>query len=162
VKGSSTTEADPTKVVSVLVISPIEEDHASLQRIFARTRWNLYQASSITHALSFLREHPTPVVLCETDLRLGTWKELLEHTELLPDPPLLIVTAHHADDALWAEALNLGVFDVLAKPFDRQEVVRAISSAWLRWKRQHKSVNGVRREDPLIDVGLIQAGAWTS
>ena len=31
--------------------------------------------------------------------------------------PLVIVASHLADDQLWAEALNLGAHDVLAKPF---------------------------------------------
>jgi DNA-binding response OmpR family regulator len=35
-----------------------------------------------------------------------------------------------ADDHLWAEVLNLGGYDVLAKPFDGCELFRALSSAW--------------------------------
>jgi DNA-binding response OmpR family regulator len=42
----------------------------------------------------------------------------------LTDPPLLIVSSRLADEHLWAEALNLGVFDVLAKPFQSEEVLQ--------------------------------------
>ena len=48
----------------------------------------------------------------------------------------LIVTSRLADDRLWAEALNLGAYDVLAKPFERMELVRSVSSAWLHWLPQ--------------------------
>jgi DNA-binding response OmpR family regulator len=34
-----------------------------------------------------------------------------------------------ADDYLWSEALNLGAYDVLAKPFDVEEVVRTVDAA---------------------------------
>ena len=83
-----------------------------------------------------------PVVICERDLPFGSWKDLLQEIQTLPDPPLLIVTSRLADEGLWAEALNLGAYDVLAKPFDRKEVTRVVSLAWRWWssERQRKSV----------------------
>ena len=66
----------------------------------------------------------------------GTWRDMLERIGRLPQPPFLIVTSRLADGHLWAEALNLGAYDVLAKPFDRNEVVRIVSLAWLHWKDQ--------------------------
>ena len=54
---------------------------------------------------------------------------MLEHISLFPDPPLLIVTSGLADARLWAEALNLGTYDVLAKPFDATEVIRIVRLA---------------------------------
>jgi FixJ family two-component response regulator len=63
---------------------------------------------------------------------------MLEHISLLPDPPLLIVTSRLADAHLWAEALNLGAYDVLAKPFDATEVIRIVSVAWQHWQDRHK------------------------
>jgi len=41
----------------------------------------------------------------------------------------LIVTSRNADDRLWAEALNMGAYDVLSQPFERVEVARAVESA---------------------------------
>ena len=65
------------------------------------------------------------VVLWERDLMPGTtWVDLLESIKHLPNPPSLIVTPRLAGEYLWAEALNLGAWDVPAKPFDRSEVVR--------------------------------------
>jgi len=55
---------------------------------------------------------------------------VLAETLNLSDPPLLIVASRLADEYLWAEALNLGAYDVLAKPFDADEVVRVLRSAW--------------------------------
>ena len=48
------------------------------------------------------------------------------------------MTSLLADEHLWAEALNIGAYDVLAKPFDRQEVIRIFSLAWLHWNDQHE------------------------
>ena len=58
---------------------------------------------------------------------------LVRFTEL-SNPPLLVVASRLADDRLWVEALNLGAYDVLAKPYVSREVVRTFSCAWLRWQ----------------------------
>ena len=49
------------------------------------------------------------------------------------DSPSLIVTSRLADERLWAEALNLGAYDVLAKPFDSTEAMRVVGAAWRAW-----------------------------
>jgi len=79
----------------------------------------------------------------------GTWREMLaEAAQLLP-PPFLIVTCRLADERLWAEALNVGAYDVLAKPFDAAEVIRVVSLAWLHWKDLHQfDCVGVQRTMP--------------
>jgi DNA-binding response OmpR family regulator len=101
---------------------------------------------NLASALKALREVRVPVVVCESDLQPGTWKEVLEELRSLPDPPLLIVTSRVADERLWAEALNLGAYDVLAQPFDSMEVTRIVGMAWLRWKDRHAIRGGIRRD----------------
>lgn len=44
--------------------------------------------------------------------------------------PQLIVADRLADEALWAEVLNLGRYDVPVMPFAHEEVLRVISMAW--------------------------------
>lgn len=80
------------------------------------------------------------MVLCECNLLPGTWRDLLEEIYNLPLAPTLIVGSRIADDRLWAEALNLGAWDVLAKPFEKSELLRSVSVAWQHWKqRQERS-----------------------
>jgi DNA-binding response OmpR family regulator len=64
---------------------------------------------------------------------------MLAHAGGMNDPPLLIVTSRLADDRLWTEALNLGAYDVIAKPFDRKEVDRVLNLAWARWSRSNSA-----------------------
>ncbi len=130
--------AGPETVV-VLSISPIEEDHLELKRIFSHptsffrpaAKWTIYPTDALGSALRILGTNPPAIVLSERDLFPCTWRDVLAQILRLSDPPLLIVTSLHADEYLWAEALNLGAFDVLAKPFETEEVVRALSSAWI-------------------------------
>jgi len=126
--------SDSSSLVTVLAVSPSLADHASLQAIFTHSRWRLYQVGSCAEAVSFLRARPIPVVIGDAGLPDGTWRDLLREVASLPDPPRLIVTSDLADDRLWAEALNLGAYDVLAKPFRAPEVFRTVSLAWRQWK----------------------------
>jgi len=117
-----------TGVITVLSISPLEEDHLSLQAIVGHSRWIFLKAERLLPALALLRQHEISVILCERDLMPGSWIDLLEKLNDASHPPSLIVTSRLADDRLWAEARN-----VLAKPFDRSEVLRSVKAAWQHW-----------------------------
>ena len=140
-------ESDDAGNVVVLSIGPTEEDHTALKRILSRpestpstaTRWAIYRAFCLESALRVLRENPVAIVLSERDLVPGTWKDVLAETSNLSDPPLLIVSSRLADEYLWAEALNLGAYDVLAKPFDADEVTRLFRLAWFH-KRSNREI----------------------
>src|SRR5579871_1040809 len=102
-------------------------------------KWTVYRSPTIASAVTTLRRRRFPIILSEQNLAPGTWIEMLEQTTLLTEPPVLIVTSRLADECLWAEALNLGAWDVLAKPFDTQEVCRVVEGARQQWRNQHES-----------------------
>jgi len=139
---------------AVLFVSPDEKGRASLERI-VRSQWTVVARATVDSALSVLREIPIPIVICDAQIAPLAWREMLDHIWLLPDPPLLIVTSRLADERLWAEAVNLGAWDVLAKPFDAEEVIRIVSVARQHWRDRHnpyytratqrKLANGTRR-----------------
>jgi DNA-binding NtrC family response regulator len=116
--------------ISVLSVSPLEEDHRSLKCIFALTDWKLYRAKEIQPVSELLGSHPISVILCDNDLPKGSWKDLLEDLSHSTLSPPVIVTSRVADYELWGEILYLGGHDVLAKPFDPREVIQVVSQAW--------------------------------
>ena len=140
--------AEVERRVTVLAVSPRAADHERLAAIFGHSNWSFFRALSCREAIEFLRDHRVAVLICESALPDGDWKRLLQSLCSLPAPPLLIVTARDAPETLWAEALNLGAYDVLSQPFDRVEVTRLVSLAWLHWRdemvqtRSRKAANG--------------------
>ncbi len=126
---------------TVLSVGPMDHHQAELTCIVEETHWpevsstrgKVEHCSGLETALEALESNRFPVVLCDGD---GEWRAMLEYFRDLPDPPFLIVTSRIADERLWCEALNLGAYDVLAKPFDATEVGRVLSMACLRWKEQ--------------------------
>jgi len=142
------------EVIAVLSVSPLQHDHDTLAGLLGRDQWRIHNALSLQSASAFLRAHAVPLVICEHDLLPGNWTQLLDDIRLLSIPPCLIVTSPIADEYLWAEALNMGAYDVLAKPFDRTEVTRILSLAWLHWQRQYCVPTMSRK------VKLPAAAAW--
>lgn len=124
--------------VLILSVGPIDEHQSALGDILQSSDWpagtdtagRLFVCANIEECLSTVGKARIPIVLCDSS---GNWRRLLEEFRELPEPPYLIVTSRLADDRLWSEALNLGAYDVLAKPFDRSEVVRVLTMAWMRW-----------------------------
>jgi DNA-binding NtrC family response regulator len=138
-KKQPTAKTNPTRTVTVLSVSPLADDHSSLQVVFNHSKWELYKADNLASARAVIHAQEICVVICECDLTPGLWVDMLEEWRPLHGAPPLIVTSRLADERLWAEALNLGAYDVLAKPFERREVVRSVSLAWLHWHHQHQA-----------------------
>lgn len=142
----------PQRVVTVLGVSPEESDHAVLFEIFSHSHWKLHITRTCAEAFAFLSRRLIPVVLCECTLPDGDWRDVLERTSRAANPPAVIVSSRLADDRLWAEVLNLGGYNVLNKPFQREEVFRDVSLAWLEWKnREERMRRG--REKPRVMGG---------
>jgi DNA-binding NtrC family response regulator len=133
--------------VNILPVNSSVKDWNHLQRIVQNRHrnhtpglgWMLLARATWPAALKTLRESAIPVVVCETERtksRNANWREVLAQLQDLPHPPSLIVTSRLADERLWAEALNLGAYDVLAEPFNEDEVVRTITAAWQHWRNR--------------------------
>ena len=117
---------------AAILISPFDQDHKLLHSLFVEQGWKLYGTGCLQSALSLLRKSVAPIVITEKELPAGNWKDVLGAVSLLPESPRVVVTSLHADDYLWAEALNLGAYDVLAKPIERTEAMRVLNSVWIK------------------------------
>jgi FixJ family two-component response regulator len=81
-----------------------------------------------------LEEHRIPLLICERDLRPGTWRELLALVSRFPNPPYMIVACRQADEELWMQVLRAGAYDLLAKPFNSVELKRTLGNACKCWR----------------------------
>lgn len=130
------------RTAAVALVGFEENEIALLESIFKRLQgsttpdcvWQVRRKPSVEAAVQALGRESIPIVMCDDDRMPSAWKELQERFAALPRPPLQIVTSRLANDRLWAEALNLGAYDVLARPFDTAEVLRTVGMAWQRWQ----------------------------
>jgi DNA-binding response OmpR family regulator len=111
----------------LLSISSNPEDHKGLSRIIDRKSWQLVVASTCRRGIQRL-EKGVDAVFAECSLPDGTWKDILDRIAFLDKQPPLVVTSRLADAYLWSEVLNLGGFDVLAKPLNSAEVLQVLAA----------------------------------
>ena len=118
----------PSLEFGILSISAIPEDHCILRSILNDSQLRIVKSRTCKEAIARLCRRHMPVVICESDLPDGTWRDVLNQINTLAYRPVLIVTSRLADDHLWAEVLNLGGYNVLAKPFRESEVRHVVAS----------------------------------
>src|ERR1700690_126428 len=94
----------PESGLVVLVVNLRKDDLFSLRGTLP-SNWTLYIACDAAEARQILGRTLIPVLLCESKLPDGNWKDLLATVSGRPNPPLLIVMSGSADESLWAEVL---------------------------------------------------------
>jgi len=120
----------------ILAVFPPGNDRTLFERILSESGWELECVQTFEEACIALRARPFRAVISENRFPDGhCWKDILVELQALITSPQLIVTDRLADEALWAEVLNLGGYDVLMKPFDSKEVVRTLDMASRFWLR---------------------------
>ena len=115
--------------VSALLLGEFDSEKALLTQVFREAGWRFVEARDRRHAIECLQRDAVQVVIAESETPNWNWKNVLLHLHRMPSPPVLIVSSHNADDRLWSEVLNLGGYDVLARPFNPEELRRVVASA---------------------------------
>ena len=113
----------------VLFVSPHREDASVLSGMLDSVSMKLEHAADFKRACAASGKDPFEVILTEAHLPDGTWLDVLSLARQFKPEPLVIVTDRFADVRFWAEALNLGAYDLIAQPFAAAEVQRILSNA---------------------------------
>ena len=131
--------------VSALLVGEFETDRLLVHDIFQLRGWRLFEARQRRQAMECLAKNPVQVVIAESELPAWNWKRILADLRRLAPTPQLVVTSRTADDYLWAEVLNVGGYDVLPQPLEREEVERVVAAA-----RRHYDTQGRKAASPAI------------
>lgn len=116
----------------ILFVSGHAGDARLLTRMLHPLRIQLEHAQDLRQARARLKQQEYDVVLTEAALPDGNWLDALRLVRDSPRDAEVIVTDPQADARFWAEALNLGAYDLLAQPFYEPEVRRILYNACSR------------------------------
>jgi DNA-binding NtrC family response regulator len=115
---------------SALIVAATEGDRRLVAAAIAPSGWTSRFVADAGSARTALASGAIPLVIVDGDARTA-WRELLRPGAGDIASPRVIVMTRCADAALWAEAFNLGAYDVLAKPLDAGEVRWVVGEARL-------------------------------
>jgi DNA-binding NtrC family response regulator len=116
----------------ILFVSEHREDARQISRMLLRLPMAIDHAGTLQQARAQLRKDDYNVLLTEAALPDGSWLDALHLARECQHDLQVIVTDPHADARLWAEALNLGAYDLIAQPFYEPEVRRILYNACSR------------------------------
>ena len=119
----------------ILFVSGHPEDARRLSRMLRSLSISVDHVETLQQAHAKLQQDDYGVILTEAALPDGTWPDALHLARQCPQEPEVIVTDPQADGRFWAEALNLGAYDLLAQPFYEPEVRRILYNACSRAER---------------------------
>ncbi len=111
----------------------IADDEANLRRVLgaqlSRDGYDVLLAEDGEEALAMIAEHHIDVVISDLKMpKLDGISLLKRLVAEKPDLPVILITAHGTVDTA-VEALKLGAFDYVTKPFDRTEFRTVVDKA---------------------------------
>jgi len=113
-----------------MVLDEDEESRLALQQ-------SLDELGHRTEQFSSLSDRQIPefdlakfdLVICDLDNGSGVWKHLLDRIRMQRLDTQLVLASQKAAEREWLEALQLGAFDLLVRPYSKSEVRRVITNA---------------------------------
>jgi DNA-binding response OmpR family regulator len=107
------------------VVSQVRNDWLYLSRLLVHSNLAASFAPTCTQALDDLSRQEFCLIIADDVLPDGSWRDILMGMAKCGSAARLVVASRLADERLWADVLNLGGYDALAKPFRADEI------AWL-------------------------------
>jgi DNA-binding NtrC family response regulator len=122
-------DADAERI-QVLAITPDDRDRRSLAACAVREQWDLVITAGFEDALDAAKGSRAAVILCDRDMPGLDWRAALKKLAASKPAFAIILISSVNDEYLWDEVIHRGGYDVLAKPLQEDQTVRAVNLAW--------------------------------
>jgi DNA-binding NtrC family response regulator len=116
--------------IRVLAITSEDGDRRSLAACALRGQWELVISSGFEDALDAAEKSRSAVILCDRDLPGLDWRAAVKRLAASRPALAIILVSSVNDEYLWDEVIHRGGYDVLAKPLQQDQTVRAVNLAW--------------------------------
>ena len=127
--GAPVGRGQATASMPVLLASERVDDYQTLHELLQDTKWSVARALSWGEVSSFCGRVASPVVLVDRHFQGSDWRFTLSSLLNTTENCCLILLSDVSDPYLWNELVQYGGFDVLARPFERSEVLRTLAFA---------------------------------
>jgi DNA-binding NtrC family response regulator len=106
----------------VLVASSDMEERRNLVRIFEGLSMNVISCNGMSQAAEVLSRQPVDLVFCDDSLSDGSYRDLLTTKKNRLNAPRVVVTSRTWEWEEYLEAMRLGAFDVVRRPWQPTDV----------------------------------------
>lgn len=126
------TTVEKSGTVAVVGVSGSAQIRRAIDALLTCSGWSYRHVESCQEALKTMEATGARVVVTDTELSDGTWRDLVDAARQQANPPAVVVTSRHADEALWTDVIEHGAFDLVPVPGETGEFLRVVRLAFGR------------------------------
>ncbi len=115
--------------MAVLLIARNYSLKESLGVIGVMNGWDVRWARSCDEAIEILGQQPIPLAICDEEVPDG-WRPVVQRIATPPLSTCVLLASRFCDEALRREARRCHAYDVIARPFNWEEVSDQVLFAW--------------------------------
>ena len=127
-------EKRKSMTIQVVLASARANDREGLDGLLTGTPWELIAAASLEEAVHALHQVTAPIVLCDRELDERPWQQTLRILTRARRRTCVIVLSNGGGPKLCSEVARLGGFDLLARPFERDQVYATLMCAYAQYR----------------------------
>lgn len=120
--------------IRVLAVGMSAEETNTLKAVAVAESWNEEFADSLETAIDVLADREVPLILLDRDGCGVDWRTALEGLALAAHGSCILLISRVNDEYLWQEVVQRRGFDVISKPFSKDQLLHDVNRAWLFWK----------------------------
>ena len=116
--------------IPLLILTSREEDLGELNELLVDSAWELARVPQLEDAAAALKSTAVPVLIFDRDAAGAAWKETVKRLVKSRRHACIVLLSNVSDQYLWDEVVQQGGFDLLTRPFRREQVLSTLLFAY--------------------------------
>jgi DNA-binding NtrC family response regulator len=116
--------------IPLLIVTSRAEDVRELKDLLHESPWELTGISRLEDADAALRAAEVPILLFDRDSPNATWQATMKRFIKLRRSACVVLLSNVSDQYLWEEVVQHGGFDLLTRPFRKEQVLSTLVFAY--------------------------------
>ena len=116
--------------IPLLIVTSRAKDVEELASILSETPWTLTDASPLEDPSIALKGAAVPILLFDRDAAGASWQTAMNRMIKSRRGACVVLLSSVADQYLWDEVVHQGGFDLLTRPFRKEQVLSTLTFAY--------------------------------
>jgi FixJ family two-component response regulator len=120
--------------IPLLIVTSRPGDVGELASLLEETPWDLTDASQLEDPAVALKGATVPILLFDRDAAAACWQVTMRRLVKSRRGVCVVLLSSVSDQYLWDEVVQHGGFDLLARPFRKEQVLSTLMFAYAHCK----------------------------
>lgn len=131
-QASASTTHSPTRGFSCVYLTSSVRLAETAFALASAAYIQVHRCTTLGDAEAQLQDTNSHTLLTDVSIQNGNWEDALRLAARLPRRTALVLVSRLAEERLWLDALECGVYDLILEPFRADELLRVLTNAHFR------------------------------